>query len=325
MSKTYTIWCNADYPADAQRMLEEGLRGHRLLWPAQRASSNLVAAPPDPQLNHADIAFGQPDAKAVIDSPTLRWVQLSTAGYTRFDTPEFRSAARRKHLTLTTSSTVYAEPCAQHLASYFYAHARQLYPADAIQLSTRVWTPRMRRDCVLLGGQRVLVYGYGAIAHRLIELLAPLELDIIGVRRTPRGDELTKVVSLDEADSLLSQADYIVNILPANADSEGFFDAARIARFKPGVIFMNIGRGTTVEQSALHRALAAGEIAEAYLDVTDPEPLPPEHPLWTLPNCRITPHTAGGFAGEAKTLVHHFLSNFQRFLKDREMVDVVVH
>jgi phosphoglycerate dehydrogenase-like enzyme len=100
--------------------------------------------------------------------------------------------------------------------------------------------------------------------------------------------------------------------------------ADRLARMKPSAVFYNIGRGTTVDQTALLEALRAGKIAAARLDVTDPEPLPPDHPLWTAPNCQITPHTAGGHAEEFHRLVGHFLTNLGRYLKGEELRDRVI-
>jgi len=93
---------------------------------------------------------------------------------------------------------------------------------------------------------------------------------------------------------------------------------------KPGARYYNIGRGTTTDQDALLEALRVGQLELAYLDVTDPEPLPPGHPLWTAPNCYITPHTAGGHRGEWLRLAKHFLANFQRYQLGEELADRVI-
>ena len=90
-----------------------------------------------------------------------------------------------------------------------------------------------------------------------------------------------------------------------------------------GAVFTNIGRGSTVDQDALAAALVAGRLAAAYLDVTEPEPLPPDHALWATPNCFITPHAAGGDAAEGERLVDHFLENLARFTSDRPLLDEV--
>ena len=93
---------------------------------------------------------------------------------------------------------------------------------------------------------------------------------------------------------------------------------------KPGVVFYNIGRGKTVDQNALLEALRSRHLEAAWLDVSDPEPLPPDHPLLSAPNCFITPHTAGGHRNEAETLVRHFLDNFQRFLNNTPLNDRIM-
>ena len=122
----------------------------------------------------------------------------------------------------------------------------------------------------------------------------------------------------------LAEADHVVNILPDSAETRHFFDAARFSAIKPGAIFYNIGRGTTVNQDALLDALRSGRIGAAWLDVTEPEPLPDDHPLWAEPNCFITPHVAGGHTDETKTLVRHFLKNFERFVRGEPLLDRVM-
>jgi phosphoglycerate dehydrogenase-like enzyme len=101
-------------------------------------------------------------------------------------------------------------------------------------------------------------------------------------------------------------------------------NADRLSAVKHGTVFYNVGRGTTVDQDALLAALKSGQLSAAYLDVTDPEPLPTEHPLWTTPNCYITPHSAGGHKTEQERLVQHFLDNLRRFEKGETLQDRVI-
>jgi phosphoglycerate dehydrogenase-like enzyme len=175
----------------------------------------------------------------------------------------------------------------------------------------------------LLTGQSVLILGFGSIARRLVELLAPFRMNTIALRRSPSSDEPIAVHSIDKADALLPSADHVVNILPQSAQTERFFSADRFARLKPGAVFYNIGRGTTVDQTALAATLRSGKLSAAYLDVTDPEPLPAAHELWTTPHCHITPHTAGGFDGEFDRQVEFFLENFKRFTRGEPLLDRV--
>ncbi|HWP41079.1 MAG TPA: D-2-hydroxyacid dehydrogenase, partial [Tepidisphaeraceae bacterium] len=285
-----TIWTNFTVlPADARDMLRRRAAPHRVIFSSQA---------PDPQLAQADIAFGQPDVQQVIDLPGLRWIQISTAGYTRYDRADVRAALRARGAIMTNASWVYDEPCAQHVLAMMLGLARQLPAALENQRTTRGWPSATIRDSsFLLNGQSVLLVGYGAIARRLAELLRPLGMKVTGLRRMPRGDEAIPVVPIDQIDRLLPEADHVVNILPASPETARFFDADRLARLKPAARFYNIGRGNTVDQQALRQCLQSGRLAAAYLDVTTPEPLPPDDPLWSTPNCYITPHSGGGHSG----------------------------
>jgi phosphoglycerate dehydrogenase-like enzyme len=146
-------------------------------------------------------------------------------------------------------------------------------------------------------------------------------MEIVAVRREVKGDERVRVFKPDAVDELLPKADHVVNILPANEQTDNFLSAARLASLKRGAIVYNIGRGTTLDQDALIKELNEGHIAAAYLDVTDPEPLPPEHPLWDAPNCFITPHVGGGHATEKGRQVRHFLDNLRRFERGEALRD----
>ena len=107
-------------------------------------------------------------------------------------------------------------------------------------------------------------------------------------------------------------------------ESFRFISDERLGWMKPGAILYNIGRGTTVDQQALAESLQSGHLGAAWLDVTDPEPLPDDHPLRKIPDCHITPHTAGGHRNESATLVRHFLENFRRFLADKPLRDQIM-
>src|SRR4051812_31009156 len=109
-----TIWCNGKFSEPATRLLHDGLAGHRLLVAAQSSASVLVAGGADPLMAGADVAFGQPDAEQCMSLPKLRWVEVTTAGYTRYDRPEFRENFSARGAALTNASGVFADPCAQH-------------------------------------------------------------------------------------------------------------------------------------------------------------------------------------------------------------------
>jgi phosphoglycerate dehydrogenase-like enzyme len=274
---------------------------------------------PDPALAEADVAFGQPEADQCLTCARLLWVHLASAGYTTFAGDDIRAPFLARGMPLTNSSLVYDEPCAQHALACMMAEARQLPGSIRDQAGAHAWnTPPTRAASFLMKGQTVLLVGYGAIAKRLAELLAPFGLHLVGFRRRPRGDESIEVHAIAELAGWLPRADWVIDILPAAGDTAAFFDGPRFAAMKPGAIFINIGRGATVDQTSLLAALR-GHLRAAYLDVTVPEPLPPEHPLWTQPNCIITPHVAGGHEDENDRLVALFLSNLDRFVRGQAL------
>jgi phosphoglycerate dehydrogenase-like enzyme len=325
MSESSTIWCNAAFNEEATELLSGDLASHPLVFSSQLSASNLVSTGHDPQMDQATIAFGQPDPQQVMDSPGVKWVHLTSAGYTRYDTAEFRNAMKHRGGMLTNSSTVYADPCAEHAAAMVLSLARQLPQALDDQRGAHRWpTEPLRAHSRRLGEQSMLIFGYGSIAARLVELLLPFGLKMTGVRRNARGDEKIPIVDADKADEMLPQVDHVMNILPASPATEKYFDARRLRIMSPDALFYNIGRGNTVDQVELTRCLQDGEIAGAYLDVTTPEPLPAEHPLWKLKNCWITPHTAGGHHDEANRLVLHFRENLRRYDAGAELLDRVI-
>lgn len=319
------IWCNAKFSDADTQLLREGTPGHQLVFAADASASVLTAGKPDPALAEADIAFGQPDARQCLALPRLRWVEVTTAGYTRYDTPEFRENFRARGAAFSNVSTVFADPCAQHVLAMMLALGRRLLPSHRDQLGDHAWHYFERRyESRLLTGQTVVMLGFGAIGRRLAELLAPFQMRLIAVRRQTRSERGVRIVPEEALSSVLAEADHVVNILPDNAGTVGYVNARRLSCCKPGVRFYNVGRGTTVDEAALLEALRSGRIGEAYLDVFNTEPLPPEHPLWSQPNCFITPHTAGGRHDQDTAIVRHFIANLAAFQAGGPMVDRIV-
>jgi len=148
-----------------------------------------------------------------------------------------------------------------------------------------------------LNGSSVLVVGFGSIGRAVAARLRPFGAEVVGVAR--RATPVDGVRGLDALPELLPSADVVVDLLPLTPDTRGLIGADAIGGMKPGALFVNAGRGGTVDADALRAALRAGRIRAA-LDVTDPEPLPDGHPLWSAPNVLITPHVAGDVRGERR-------------------------
>jgi phosphoglycerate dehydrogenase-like enzyme len=160
---------------------------------------------------------------------------------------------------------------------------------------------------------RVLIIGYGAIGSRLGERLKACGMDVTGVRRA--ADPALGIIGADDWRGQLGDFDYVILAAPETASTAHMIGAAEFAAMKPGARFINIARGTMVDQDALLATMRAGHLAGAFIDVTDPEPLPPDHPLWDAPNTIITMHMSGrGNLPTLKRATARFAANVRRYL-----------
>ena len=319
-----TIWVNQQLPDADRRRLAEGVGRHRIAFAEGASASNLAAGAADPAARSAEVLFGQPPVDDLKANPNLKWVQLTSAGYTRYDNDAVRGAIRSKNAALCNASSVFDAPCAQHLLAMILGFCR-LLPLAAERQLHQDWSKHARRERRrLIGGQSVALVGFGSIARKLVDYLAPFDVKLVGVRRSPTGEEPVETITIDALDGRLGEFDHVADILPSHPATRGHFDAGRFGKMREGAYFYNIGRGDTVDQPALIAALASGHLAGAYLDVTAPEPLPADDPLWRAANCHITPHVAGGYAGEEGALVDLFLSNLRRLGRGEALADRVM-
>jgi phosphoglycerate dehydrogenase-like enzyme len=246
-------------------------------------------------------------ALALRDAKALRWLHTFSAGV---DHPWFQ-ALRGQGIRITTSSGAHAVPIAQTVALYLLALSRGMQTfADAQR--RRAWE---RHALVDLQGLVLAVVGLGPIGLEVARLGAALGMQVVGVRRRPRGDEPCETWPLERLDELLPRADAVVLALPLAPETKGLFDAARLARVKAGAWFVNVGRGDLVDEPALVEALRSGRLGGAGLDVFHSEPLPPESPLWSLPNVIVTPHNAGDTPGNLVRACEIFLDNLGRYAR----------
>jgi phosphoglycerate dehydrogenase-like enzyme len=189
-----------------------------------------------------------------------------------------------EHVIVCNAKGAFDGPLAEWVVGAILAMQRGLVLARDAQ-AKREWAMFEPDE---LAGRRVVILGLGSIGTAIAERLAPFGVEVVGVARTARPG----VRGLADLDHLLDGADILVNMLPLTSETAGMLDARRLALLPDGALLINAGRGRTVETTALARELEAGRL-RAVLDVTDPEPLPADHPLWALPNVRISPHVAG--------------------------------
>jgi len=190
-------------------------------------------------------------------------------------------------VVLCSAVGVHDVPVAEWVVAAILAMGRRI--PEFLEAQRRAeWNHDIANPIEDLGGKTVLVLGHGSIGRALALRLAPFGAKVVGIAQHARdGAE-----SPDALPRLLPEADIVVDLLPSTPETEKFVDQKFLARMKPGALFVNAGRGRTVDTDALLESLRAGHIRAA-LDVTDPEPLPDGHPLWNAPNVLITPHVAG--------------------------------
>lgn len=216
--------------------------------------------------------------------PQIGWVQLPYAGIDAF-AERLRPHAERGVL-FTSGKGAYAQPVAEHALMLTLALQRQL----PVRLRADSWGPSAGLS---LYGARVVIVGAGGIARELIRLLEPFGVSVTVVRRSEGEVETaSRTVQFAELNAVLPDADVVVLAAAATFETQGMIGAEQLHLMREDAVLVNIGRGPLVDTDALVAALAAGEIYGAGLDVTNPEPLPDGHPLWTSDRCIITPHTA---------------------------------
>lgn len=172
----------------------------------------------------------------------------------------------------------------------------------------------VHRETPLIRDQRVLVVGAGSIGREVAGLLHAVGMKVTGVARSARHDPPFDAVHAEkDLPTLLPDVDYVVITAPLTDQTRGLFDTDLFACMRPGVYLINVGRGPIVRAEALLDALQRGQVAGAALDVFEQEPLPPEHPLWEIPQVMLSAHMAGDFVGWRRALGQQFARNFRRW------------
>ena len=191
-----------------------------------------------------------------------------------------------------------------------------------VQAERGDWAPTYKTDPNAvddaLADKTVLILGYGSIGSAIERRLAGFEVEVLRVARTARDG----VHAFSEIDTLLPQADVVIAIVPATDETRGMIDAGFLARMKDGALLVNVARGVVVRTEALIAECASGRLRAA-LDVTDPEPLPADHPLWQTPNVLITPHVGGASTAFLPRALRLIDTQLRRFAAGEELENVV--
>ncbi len=256
------------------------------------------------------VLLAQPDiAAAIIDRmPAVHWVQSTWAGIT----PLLHT--RRQDFMLTGIKEVFGPQMAEYCLGQILAHELQLSLRLSKQQARQWWQEPTGK----LKGRTLGIMSLGSIGKHIARVAAGFGLQRVGLSRSGAAvDGFARVFAVGQLHEFLTQADYVVAVLPDTPATTGLMNATSFAALKPTALFINIGRGNLVDENALVAALHAGQLAGAVLDVFRTEPLPEDSPLWTAPNLVISGHVAA--RSWPQDIANIFLDNFRRYQQQQAL------
>lgn len=253
-------------------------------------------------------------------APHLRWVQVFHAGVDGIWQPYLADA----DLAVTTVSGTHPIPMTEFVLSLLLYFSKQL-DRFRQQQARREWRKAVLAE---LHGATLAIVGFGTIGRAVAVAAAQLGLRVLAVQRTPDRQAplpagVTALYGPDELATALAEAQYVVSILPRTPETENLWNEATFELLPRGAIFINVGRGRTVDEAALVRALASGRLGGAGLDVFASEPLAPESPLWETPNLLIIPHTGSETINYTDRALAIVAENLQRFATGQPLHNLI--
>ena len=310
----FYITSHVDYTIEEPDIgvLREKYPGHTFLLGERENISNDIC-------DNAECYYGFMRPADFDRFPKLRWLHIPTAGIDAYIESEAIVSGR---VLLTNSRGVYGEPISSHILALFLSMQRQLHLLRDMQRNHR-WAPQM--PLKEFAGSTVLIIGAGDIGGTLARKCHALGAYVIAISKNEKAkpDYIDESYRADGLDRALVRADFIALCLPNTPETVNILSRERIDRIKPGAYLVNVGRGSVIDQNALYDALASGRLAGAGLDVTTPEPLPQDHPLWDLPNCIITNHSSGRSPGNKTRSLNIYKENVDRYINGVTLHNVI--
>lgn len=271
-------------------------------------------------LEGVTILLGNLSPDVLRTAPGLRWLQTWSAGVDAYIKP----GALPGDTMVTSAVGAYGPSVSEHMFAMLLALMKNLHRYRDIQ-GQRLWPDCDFGPVVSFVDFRVLVVGAGDIGLSFAALCKGVGMRTVGLKRTVADipPALDAVHLISELDAWLPWADAVLLVVPHAPETVHLMDGPRLALMRPGAFLLNGGRGSAIDPTALGAALRAGALAGAALDVTEPEPLPPGHPLWDAPNLLLTPHVAGGLhlAGTRERIVSIALENLKHFLAGEPLLN----
>ncbi len=268
-------------------------------------------------LGRAEIIWDFPPNPAdLAHAPNLKWVQTTSSGVGQMVKKLGDKAAR---LLVTTARGVHAQPLAEFVFTALLTHVK-----DVARLKLEQAAHRWERYCGdELAGKTLAVIGAGQVGGRIAAIGKAFGMRVLAGVRDARPDRaksmgVDAVYAPEKLHAMLAEADAVVLIAPHTPETESLIDARAFGVMKPGVLFVNIGRGQCVDEAAMIAGLSSGKIAFAALDVAAIEPLPASSPLWDMPNVLISPHSASTVGAENGRIADIFCHNLRCYLDGRQ-------
>ncbi len=252
-------------------------------------------------------------------APRVRWVHIGWAGLDGVLFPDLVASA----VPVTNARGVFSRSLSEFVLASILFFAKDLRRMLMSQAAAR-WEPFEVEE---IAGRCVGILGFGDIGRAVAERAKAMGMRVLAMRRdasaSPNDPLADESFPPERRLELIARADYVVLALPATAETQGFFGAAELGAMRPQAVFVNIGRGATVDQGALVKALEQRRIRGAALDVFEAEPLPPGHPLWRLDNVLLSPHSADRTATWREEAMQLFLENLRRFQRGEALRNVI--
>ncbi|MET0677054.1 MAG: D-2-hydroxyacid dehydrogenase [Bradyrhizobium sp.] len=271
------------------------------------------------QTADANVILGWPKPEFVRAAKELQWIQLFAAGT---DIVDFRDT-RARGIVVTNARGVGSPSIAEHVLAMMLHFNRRMGVLLRSQLEGR-WIEKNSFDYPELNGQTLTVVGAGSIGSEIGRRARMLGMDSFGINTNGREVEgFDRTFAVKDSDDAVARADHVVACISGIGANARVFDAAWFSKMKPGSHFYNVGRGNAVDETALLAALDGELIAGAGLDVTELEPLPPEHPFWTHPKVLLTQHKAMNSGRYWERLADLFADNLARFVQGRPLLNIV--
>lgn len=268
----------------------------------------------------AEVILGNPEPQMLRHAQKLRWLQLRSAGTNGYCEP----GVLPQGVALTNATGAYGLAISEHMIGQLFMLKKKLHLYYQNQLEHR-WASH--GEVTAIEGSTLLCLGLGDIGGRFARKMKGLGCHVIGVKRRTgeRPDYVDELYTVDRLDEQLPRADILAMSLPGTDETTHILDARRLALMKPSAVVLNVGRGSAIDPEALLAALQNGVIAGAAVDVTEPEPLPADSPLWAQPNLLITPHISGGYSLPAtrEEIIAICARNLAAFVAGRPLENVV--